>query len=368
MAAALRIVAGTAQRRTALRALGFTLIELLMVIAVIALLISLLLPALSGARETARSVIELSSISQLAKTHAAYANDFKDAVIPCHINKWWIWWQSCDTDMFPIDPEDPNARITQDAMRPWTWRLIGYGAQSSVDGAYVLSKSDLADYRARGSAGRSLSGDMASYTDGTYVGSVAAHPAFGMNGVFFGGDNNHCAFTGQGRTPCGYAGMARESNTVANGGIFYVTRTSSAQLPSYLITWAGSRGADVTGTGYFGNGQNVADGPRVRDGFYKVLPPATVPYASSADHQEFGSVSLRPGWTAAANNNRYLASSAPSTFGYLNARYFKTVAVTHLDASATRMTIEQLRDMKRWDNFAIDNTNAATGVYTWHHR
>jgi prepilin-type N-terminal cleavage/methylation domain-containing protein len=346
---------------------GFTLVELLVVIAVIALLISLLLPALSRARDTARSVIELSTISQLAKTHAAYANDFKDATIPCHINKWWIWWQSCDTDMFPIDPEDPSARITQDAMRPWTWRLIGYNSQP-VSGAYVLSKADLADFRARGSAGRTVTGGMASYSDSTYVGSVAVHPAFGMNGAFFGGDNNHCAFTGQGPTHCGYTGMVPESNTVANGGIFYLTRTSKAQFPSHLITWAASRGADVSGTGYFANGQSAADGPRVRDGFYKVLPPANIPFASSADHQEFGSAGLRPGWTAAANNNRYDANAPPSTFGYLNARYFKTVAVTHLDGSAKRMAIEQLRDMKLWDNFAIQNMNTSTGVYTWRHR
>jgi hypothetical protein len=341
------------------------------VIAVIALLIALILPALSQARDTARSAIELSSISQLAKTHATYANDFKDAVIPCHINKWWIWWQVCDTDMFPADPEDPSARITNDAMRPWTWRLNSYSGQP-IPGVYVTSKTDFADFKARGSAGRSVAtGNMVSYTDSTYVGSVAVHPSFGMNGVFFGGDNNHCAFTGQGATHCGYTGMVPESNTTANGGIFYVTRTSKALFPSSLITWAGSRGADVMNTGYWGNGMTAANGSSVRDGFYKVLPPASIPFAGSADHQEFGSVSTQPGWTGATNagaQSRYDPSQSPTTYGYLNARYFKTVAITRLDASATRMKIGEMRDMKLWDNFAAYNTNAATGVYTWHHR
>jgi prepilin-type N-terminal cleavage/methylation domain-containing protein len=346
---------------------AFTLIEILVVIAVIALLIGLLVPALSQARSTARSVAELASLSQLTKTNAAYSNDFRDAVIPCHINKWWIWWQSCDADMFPPDPEDPTVRVTNDAMRPWTWRLIGYGAQPVKD-AFVLSKNDYADFRDRGSAGRTFSGGLASYPDSSYVGSVAVHPSFGMNGVFFGGDNNHCAFTGQGRTRCGYTGMMPESNTRPNGGVFYLTRVAQAQLPSSLITWAASRASDVTGTGYFANGQNPSDGPNLRDGFYKVLPPASVPFASSADHQEFGSVTLRPGWTAAPGNDRYDASLPPSTFGYLNARYFKTVAAARLDGSASRMTIEQLRNMKCWDNFAINNTNWTTGVYTWRHR
>jgi prepilin-type N-terminal cleavage/methylation domain-containing protein len=346
---------------------AFTLVELLVVIAIIVLLISLLLPALGRARDAARSAIELSTISQLAKTNAAYVNDYKDAVIPCHINKWWIWWQSCDANMFPVDPEDRSARMTNDVMRPWTWRLISYSDQP-VAGAFVMNKNDWSDFRARGNAGRSVSGDKVTYTDSTYVGSVAAHPSFGMNGVFFGGDNNHCAFTGQGQTRCGYQGMIAETNQKNNGGIFYLTRASRAHLPSQLITWAASRGSDVMGTSYFGNGQTVADGPRIRDGFYKVLPPAVVPFSNSADHQENGTPTMRAGWSVAATNNTYDPTSAPSAFGYLNARYFKTVAVTHLDGSATRLKLSQLRDMKNWDNYAIDNINTATGVYTWRKR
>jgi Tfp pilus assembly protein FimT len=343
------------------------LIELLVVIAIIALLIGILLPSLGRARDSARSAIELSTISQLAKTHATYANDFKDAVIPCHINKWWIWWQSCDANMFPPDPEDRTTRITLEAMRSWTWRLIGYEAQP-VAGAYVINKQNFQDFLARGNSGRTLNGNLASYPDTTYVGAVSVHPSFGMNGVFFGGDNNHCAFTGQGPTKCGYVGMMPESNSMGNGGMFYLTRVGKARFPSFLITWAGSRAADVSGTSYFANGQNVADGPgTIRDGYYKVLPPAIVPFANSADHQEGGNYRPAPGWTATATNDFYDPRSAPSTFGYLNARYFKTVAVTRLDASARRMSISDLRDMRNWDNFAVENTNSA-GVYQWRAR
>ncbi len=56
---------------------AFTLIELLVVVAIIALLISLLLPALSGAREAGRSVRCASNQRQLGVSSLAHAHDHK---------------------------------------------------------------------------------------------------------------------------------------------------------------------------------------------------------------------------------------------------------------------------------------------------
>jgi prepilin-type N-terminal cleavage/methylation domain-containing protein len=57
---------------------GFTLIELLVVVAIIAVLISLLLPSLSRARESAKNVACQSNQKQIGMAMLMYANDFND--------------------------------------------------------------------------------------------------------------------------------------------------------------------------------------------------------------------------------------------------------------------------------------------------
>jgi prepilin-type N-terminal cleavage/methylation domain-containing protein len=59
-------------------AAGFTLIELLVVVAIIALLISILLPSLSKARAQARTVQCATRLSQLGKSMLTYAEDYNE--------------------------------------------------------------------------------------------------------------------------------------------------------------------------------------------------------------------------------------------------------------------------------------------------
>ena len=93
------------QQRERIRALaprGFTLLELLIVIAILTLLVSLLLPALSLARESAKGVICTANLRHIAQAWQLYLQDNEDTLPIWEGNMHWFYGGKhpaiCNTD------------------------------------------------------------------------------------------------------------------------------------------------------------------------------------------------------------------------------------------------------------------------------
>ena len=126
------------QRLRFIRPNGFTLVELLVVIAIIAILASLLLPALSGARQQTRMVQCLSNFRQIAVGMFLYLDDNRDrfpSKILTETNN-----QEFFTGRF-VGGQDPNFNGKAD---PSIWPLIAEFPSAKARPLYpYLGKSEV---------------------------------------------------------------------------------------------------------------------------------------------------------------------------------------------------------------------------------
>jgi len=269
---------------------GFTLVELLVVIAVIAVMISILLPGLAKCRLAMRKTRELSTAKQVLTAVVMYSNDAKGEVLPGYAKREWV-----GGGMVVLN--EAGDRLTGEVAQRYPWRLAGYlnydfrGMYENVRVLAELREAE-ADY-----AGFGVNYD--------YV--VSLFPALGMNVNFFGGTER----TGQFEP-----GFQRVFGRV------HVVRMDSVNRPSRVLMFASARTEAQPGVPIAGN----------PEGFFRVDAPFFTRAGGRTWASAYDAKSALPGLNS----------------GFVSLRYDGKAVTAHADGHAEVLGWDDLGDMRRW--------------------
>ncbi|NUQ66976.1 MAG: type II secretion system protein [Phycisphaerales bacterium] len=273
---------------------GFTLIELLIVIAIVALLVSLLLPGLVKARALCRQAREASAARQLMTATMMYANDYAGAILPGYATRAMV-------NGSMVVRNQNGERLTNELAQRYPWRLAPY-LNFDFRGLYqnerLLGELREQEDQYRGSG-----------VDYDYV--VSLYPSLAMNVVFVGGSDLHQGFDPLFQRVFGRIHLSRIDEATRPEGVlgFVSARTGPQPLPMT-----------------FGN----------VEGYFRVEPPRF-------------SVTTGLRWAAGYDHT----SDEPGTnSGYVSLRHSGRAVAAFLDGHADVRGWDGLRDMRVWSDRA----------------
>jgi len=294
------------------RLCAFTLIELLLVISIIALLVGILLPALSGARKQAQNLREVNAIRQLGTAYSTYALEAKDRLMPGYLRSSWATRGRDPAHEFLVwdSPEGGNEynRLTGAVIRKYPWRIAPYLGFSLE--ALIVDRNLYREYRALPSSPNDYYG---------YQWSFASNPSFGLNTTYVGGDAHRGAFY---------------LPALLRYGPYYITRTDQPIFTDKLVIFASARGA------------KALDGTQMVPGNHRIEGPWNANSVTNA-------VPVFTRWRARPGE-RFDPSHSDNHYGHLDLRLSGRAATVMFDGHAALLNLDELSDMRRWSNQATD--------------
>ena len=113
------------------------MIVISVVIAIIAILAAMLLPALSSARERAKTANCISNLKSIQLAYQQYAADYNGALLPPTFNAWSGWWGTVLPDYVAGHPCGSAGRVVDAHYRSGDWKVFQCPSESATFGQWA---------------------------------------------------------------------------------------------------------------------------------------------------------------------------------------------------------------------------------------